>query len=417
MEAYPADYSTKPVSMPGLAQSQTDLQIRKIVAAYPGRGPRADVCAVEALRLAAGIEFSPRSLVVVGTNGKTSTATYLERILRSAGLRTGLTTSPHIRVWGERIAIDGVAVADPVLLAELERLHRLSPTVADPSSLRFFDLVTLAAAAIFARERVDVGIYEAGIGGRLDATRLVAAPLVVLTSVGIDHEELLGSREVDVLREKLGVTPRGGRVVSAALPAVLREEAQAIARSSGFDLVMAGDFTGPFLARNRQLATLALANAPFPVGSLSDEDELLSDEQSDALAETVPGRMQRLLVGEVEVILDAAHNPQGWSELATLLPPSYAAVVSISRDRPAQALALALRDASHVFVTEAWEGRSCDAAELGAILADSGLEVDAIAEPAAALGAALRFAKAEGRPLVVFGSSYLLPHALSAFGA
>ncbi len=397
------------MSLPGLVPSPTDLQIREIVAAYPGRGPRVDLDAVEALRLAAGVEFSPRSIVVVGTNGKTSTATYLDRILRSTGLRTGLTTSPHIRSWGERIAIDGVAVADDVLLAEVQRLHRLSPGVADLSSLRFFDLVTLAAAAIFARKRVDVGIYEAGIGGRLDATRLVAAPLVVLTSIGVDHAELLGSREVDVLREKLCVAPRGSRVVSAELPAALDEEAETIARGAGFELLRVRGLTGPFLARNRELATFALRNAPFPVGSLPD--------QSEALAATVPGRMQRLQVDGVDVILDAAHNPQGWSELAALLPPSYAAVVSISRDRSAQALALALRNASHVFVTEAWEGRSYDAARLASILAESGLDVDTFVEPAAALDAALRFAKAESRPLVVFGSSYLLPHALSAFGA
>jgi dihydrofolate synthase/folylpolyglutamate synthase len=403
-----ADYCTKPVSLPGLVASPTDRRIREIVAGYPGRGPRVDLDAVEALRLAAGVEFAPRSIVVVGTNGKTSTATYLERILRSAGLRTGLTTSPHIRSWGERIAIDGVAVADELLLAEVQRLHRLSREVADSSSLRFFDLVTLAAATIFARGRVDVGIYEAGIGGRLDATRLVAAPLVVLTSIGIDHAELLGSREVDVLREKLGVAPRGGRVVSAELPAGLGEEAEAIAGVAGFELLAARDLAGPFLARNRQLATFALRNAPFPVGSPPDE--------SEALAAAVPGRMQRLRVEGVDVILDAAHNPQGWSELAGLLPPSYAAVVSISRDRSVQALALALREATHVFVTEAWEGRSYDAARLGSILAESGLDVEAFAEPAAAFDAALRFAKAERRPLVVFGSSYLLPHALSAFG-
>jgi folylpolyglutamate synthase/dihydropteroate synthase len=203
-------------------------------------------------------------------------------------------------------------------------------------------------------------------------------------------------------------------VVSAELPAALRDEAEAIARSGGLDLVMAAGVDGPFLARNRQLATLAFRNAPFPVGSLPDEP--LPDELGEAAAATVPGRMQRLRVGGVDVILDAAHNPQGWSELATLLPPSYAAVVSISRDRSAPALALALRDSSHVFVTQAWEGRSYDAAELASILADSGLYVEAFTEPAAALDAALRFAKAERRPLVVFGSSYLLPHALSSFG-
>ena len=137
------------------------------------------------MHAAASTQFTERSIVVVGTNGKTSTAIFLERVLRAAGLRTGLTTSPHIRRWGERIAIDGEPVADERLLAELEQLHRLARDIAD---LRFFDLVTLAAAAVFAEEHVDVAIYEAGIGGRLDSTRLVAAPLVVLTSVGLDHQ-------------------------------------------------------------------------------------------------------------------------------------------------------------------------------------------------------------------------------------
>ncbi|MFL5963434.1 MAG: bifunctional folylpolyglutamate synthase/dihydrofolate synthase [Gaiellaceae bacterium] len=369
--------------------------------------PRADVAAVEILRAAAGIKFSDRSIVVVGTNGKTSTATFIERILRFVGVRTGLTTSPHIHAWGERITINGEAITDERLLAELERLHRLAPTVTDIASLRFFDLVTLAAAALFAEEQVEVAIYEAGIGGRLDATHLVAAPLAVLTSIGIDHEELLGERELDALREKLGVARRGATVVSAELPAVLRHEAEAIAAREGLDLRIVDDVTGAFLSRNASLALRALRDAPFTVG-------VIPDDVTSALAGGVRGRMQRIRAHGVEVILDAAHNPQGWSELSALLPPRYVAVVSIARTRSAEALAASLAQAHRVFVTQAWPDRSYDAVDLGSILTRAGLEADAVSEPARAFDAALRLAKSEELPLVVYGSTYLLPHAFAA---
>lgn len=370
------------------------------MAEYPGRVPRADLSAAAALQAAAGIEFSARSLVVVGTNGKSSTAIFIERALRSAGARTGLTTSPHIRSWGERVVIDGKPVADERLLGELERLHRLAPDVVDVASLRFFDLVTLAAAAVFAEEQVEVAIYEAGIGGRLDTTRLVAAQLVVLTSIGLDHEELLGDSELDVLREKLGVAPRGATVVSAELPSDLAAEAEAIARRDGLVLRVADRLDGPFLTRNASLALHALRNAPFAVGPIPD----------DIAVDDVPGRMQRLQIDGVDVIVDAAHNPQGWNELSALLPPQYLALVSISRDRPAGALAGSLARARRVVVTEAWPGRSFDAAELGAALTRAGLEADTVTEPGRAFAAALALAKSERLPLVVFGSSYLLPH-------
>ena len=380
------------------------------MAAYPARVPRTDLSAVETLRAAAGIEFSERSIVVVGTNGKTSTAMFTERILRSIGVRTGLTTSPHIRTWGERIAICGEAIPDEQLLVELERLHRLAPTVAEIASLRFFDLLTLSAAAVFAAEGVEVATYEAGIGGRLDATQLAAAPLAILTSIGIDHEELLGDNELDILREKLGVAPRGATVVSAELSLALRHEAESIAARQNLDLRVISDLSGSFLTRNGELAVQALRAAPFALRPIPGD-------LSAVLEVGIPGRMQRVQAAGVEVILDAAHNPQGWAEIGALLPSGYVALVSVSRNRPAAALAAALASARHVFVTEAWPGRSYDAAELGVILSGAGLEVDAVADPARAFDAAFRFAKLEQLPLVVFGSTYLLPHALAALDA
>ena len=389
--------------------SAIDREIRQIAAGYPARELRSDLEAVEVLRAAAGIDFPSRSIAVVGTNGKTSTAAFMERLLRRAGSRTGLTTSPHIRDWGERVAIDGTPIADERLLLELTRLHRLADDVAARGSLRFFDLLTLAAAGVFAEERVEVAIFEAGIGGRLDTTRLLSAPLSVLTSVGIDHEELLGDNEVDVLREKLGVAPDGGRVVAADLRPALTREAETIAASNSLDLRIARGLTGPFLTRNAALAVFALQNAPFDVGHIP---ERLDDDE----AGVVPGRMQRLAVEGVEVLVDAAHNPQGWSELKALLPPGYVAVVSASRSRAASELAASLAAARFVVATVAWPGRSHDAAELAALLAAAGLEVDAVPDPAAALASGLTRAKDERLPLVVFGSAYLLPHVFAAFG-
>lgn len=334
---------------------------------------------------------------------------FLERVLRSLGVRTGLTRSPHIRSWGERIAINGAAITDERLLLELDRLHRLAPTVTDVATLRFFDLVTLAAAVVFAEAGVEVAVYEAGIGGRLDATHLVAAPLVVLTSIGIDHEELLGMHEVDALREKIGVAGRGATVVAAGLHGDLRREADLIAERDGLDLRYADDLSGSFLSRNAALAMEALRNAPFDLGEVPDDMNAL-------LADGIPGRMERIEAQGVDVILDAAHNPQAWSELSELLPPRYIAVVSISRDRSAAALAASLRHAHRVVVTQAWPDRSFDSMELGAVLGRKGLRVDVVSEPSQAIADALHLARSEQLPLVVFGSTYLLPHALVALG-
>jgi dihydrofolate synthase/folylpolyglutamate synthase len=178
-----------------------DESLRRIGAAYPSRAPRPDLAAVEALRDAAGISLPETTVVVVGTNGKTSASVYLGRLLASSGRRVGVTTSPHLRRWGERVAIDGEPVDDLQLAREVEAVHQLARALPGRETLRFFDLVTLAAARLFAAAGVDAAVFEAGIGGRLDTTRVLRAPLVVLTGVGLDHTELLGGTEEAILRE------------------------------------------------------------------------------------------------------------------------------------------------------------------------------------------------------------------------
>ena len=346
-------------------------------------------------------------MVVVGTNGKTTTSVFLGRLLRRVGVREGVTTSPHITHWGERVAIGGVPVADQLLLAHLERLHGAAERVDGRETLRFFDLLTLAAADLFADAGVEVGVFEAGIGGRLDATRVLGASLTILTGVALDHVDLLGAQEVEILREKLGVAPRGGTVLAAGLGRELEDEARGFAVMHGLELELVRSTGSDFLARNADLACAAAVALGLDPSS---------EAAAAIVAEPVRGRMHRLSAGGVEVILDAAHNPQAWNEVAGQLPPSFVAIVSISRDRPAAAIRAALSRAEAIVATEAWPGRSHPADVLARALGGGRVPVVVEADPAAAFEAALAEARDRGVPLVVLGSTYFLPHAYAALG-
>jgi dihydrofolate synthase/folylpolyglutamate synthase len=367
-------------------------RLESLAAALPRRRPRLDLDAVEALALRTGVRGPERTAVVVGTNGKTSTATFLARLLQAGGLHVGLTVSPHLRSWSERVLVDGTEVDEGELADGVETLA----AAASGLDVRFFDLLTFAAAAIFAERRVDVGVFEAGIGGRLDTTRALNPQLVVLTGIGLDHTELLGSDELSILREKLGVAPPGAVVVCAPLGPVLAAEAERLAAAGGFRLEFPPVAGGTFLERNAALARAAAGHVV----------EVPNTDLSPVL-----GRKQRILVEGVEVVLDAAHNADAWRTLATELPPSYVAVVSVSLDKPPAELRVALAGAIATIATCAWPGRSVATAELAAVVGG-----EAIGDPRTATRAGLQRARGAGVPLVVFGSAYLLRHALDELG-
>lgn len=385
------------------SEADSDSRIREIRRAYPARTARSNIAAVAELADAAGIALPARThvAVVVGTNGKTSTATFLGRAAMFAGLRVGVTTSPHIERWGERVQVDGVPVDDHRLSRRIDDLHAIALRAGRLDELRFFDLLTLAAARIFVEERVDVAVFEAGIGGRLDSTRVLRSPLVVLTGVGLDHMEMLGDSEEQILREKLLAASRGTTVFSAPLTESLARVAREIAEDGGIDLRFVDSGSDDFLHRNAELARAA-------AGKLIGSDAPQS--AAALLAGGVPGRYERRRARGIDVIVDAAHNPQAWRELAPLLPEAFVAVVSASADRPAGDLRDALRNARHVIATEAWPGHSHPASLLAAGIGAQ----EVVADPVAAVAHGLARAQESGATLVVFGSTYLLPHAYRA---
>ncbi len=163
-----------------------------------------------------------RSILVGGTNGKGSTVTYISSILRRAGLKTGTFYSPHLFRVNERIRVDG----DEIPGAELDRLIGMCREHAGEAPFTFFEGVTAAAALWFAERGADAAVYEVGLGGRLDATRLADARTTVITGISLDHREHLGRTRKSILKEKLGITRPGVPLVANLQAGPLEEQAR-----------------------------------------------------------------------------------------------------------------------------------------------------------------------------------------------
>src|SRR5271155_367856 len=157
---------------------------------------------------------------IAGTNGKGSTAAFLESILRHAGFRTGLNTSPHLQKINERIRVNGQDINDEQFAAVFSHIHELIEGLLADGQLRahptYFECVTAMAFAFFAAERVEFGIFEVGLGGRLDATNILAPVVTVITRIAFDHENFLGHSLEEIAAEKAGILKPGVPVVIAA---------------------------------------------------------------------------------------------------------------------------------------------------------------------------------------------------------
>ena len=145
-----------------------------------------------------GIQLPGVKFVVAGTNGKGSTCAMLDAILRAAGYRVGLHTSPHLLRFNERIRIDGEELSDEALLPLFEQVELARGDV----SLSYFEFTTLVMFLAFSREPLDAVVMEIGLGGRLDAVNLVDADCAIVTSVAIDHAQWLGNDRETIALEK-----------------------------------------------------------------------------------------------------------------------------------------------------------------------------------------------------------------------
>ena len=267
-------------------------------------GEKLDLSTPHALNVALGNPLGQyRSILIGGTNGKGSTAAFLEAILRRAGLKTGLFTSPHLVSYRERVRIDGRDLGKRSVIGLTDRVLGLDLVDLQPS---FFEATWAMAAEAFALAEVDVAIWEVGLGGRLDATNVCDPVASAVVSVGLDHTNVLGETIAEIAAEKAGIFRIGRPAMTADLAALGALQSAApgpIALVRPQPGMPELPLPGAHQHRNAALA-MALAST-------------LGIEPDPAALQDVrwPGRGERI----GNVLLDCAHNPHAAEALVEWL--------------------------------------------------------------------------------------------------
>jgi dihydrofolate synthase/folylpolyglutamate synthase len=283
------------------------------------------------------IRFSCPVITVAGTNGKGSTCAMLESILRQAGYRSGVYTSPHLIRFEERLRLSGETVNASQLVVSFASVERARVLNDAEISLTYFEFSTLAILDLMARSALDVIILEVGLGGRLDAVNVIEPDCAVITSIDIDHSELLGADRESIGFEKAGIMRTGRPVVVSdpSPPQSVLDHAREIDADlwrCGFDFIVSGDrqqwaWTG----RGRRFVGLAypalrganqLVNAAGVLAVLTALRERLpvtaqAVRNGFAFVE-LPGRFQ-IVPGQPTLVFDVAHNPHAVAALTANL--------------------------------------------------------------------------------------------------
>lgn len=274
-------------------------------------------------RLMAEIGHPERSFPAVhiaGTNGKGSTAAMIASVLQQTGRRVGLYTSPHLIDFSERICINGVPISPPDIARLTHRLRTIVEATPQRLEITFFELTTAMAFLYFAEQAIDIGIIEVGLGGRWDATNVVAPRVCAITHIGYDHERYLGASLEEIAFEKAGIIKPGVPVVLGVMPERARFCIEGVARQNHAPCMDTGveaeglmqapcPLRGAHQMRNMAVALRVLAELGRQGISVSQ------DQLQKGMEETRwPGRCE-MISEQPQVLLDGAHNPAGVSAL------------------------------------------------------------------------------------------------------
>ena len=384
-----------------------------------------------------------QSVHVAGTNGKGSTSAMLDSILRAAGLRSGLFTSPHLERINERIWLGGKEIPDAEFAAAFTRVQRAIEELLAAGRLAthptFFECITATAFVHFASTGAEFAVCEVGMGGRLDATNILLPEVAVITQIDFDHENYLGHSIEEIAGEKAGIIKPGARVVSAAEHLIARvvirrrcaeqsaflveiENAffledvtvrdgcfsfTAVTYDSGVRIPISLRLAGRFQVRNALTALAAarmLAERGAPVGD---------DAISRGIAATLwPGRLERISE-RPDIYVDGTHNPAGAREIAVFWDQFLASrniylIYGAMRDKAVDEIAgLLFPRAAAVILTAPAQPRAISASLLAEMTGHHARRAEAIADPAKALARALELALPED-VIFVTGSLYLV---------
>ncbi|WP_432540999.1 bifunctional folylpolyglutamate synthase/dihydrofolate synthase [Kineococcus sp. SYSU DK002] len=399
--------------VPATPPEEEDDRFTGVVDAILARNPEHRIHpTLDRVREACGLlgdpQLSYRVVHLAGTNGKTSTARMVERLVREHDLRTGRFTSPHLTDITERISIDGEPITHAAFVRAWDDVEPVVTIVDERAAergeprLSFFEVLTLMAFAAFADAPVDVAVIETGLGGTWDTTNVVQPDVAVVTPVSMDHETWLGSTLEEIAGQKAGIIKHGSTVVlgrqeeeaglvllakaAAERVTVVREgldfgvEARTLAvggqqvslRTRG------GVYTDVFLplhgAHQAENAATALSAAEallaMPGGTLMPA--LVEAAFADVSS---PGRMEVLRTSPL-ILADAAHNPAGAEALAAAIAEAFTlsrlvGVVAVMADKDVEGVLNALEPVlAEVVVTRSSSPRGMEPAELGELAED-----------------------------------------------
>ena len=378
--------------------------------------------------LLAGLAGNPhwrlRFIHVAGTNGKGSTCAMLESIYRTAGLRVGLFTSPHLVSFGERIQVNRRSISEEDVVRLVTEIRELIKELPPESHPTFFEVVTVMALRYFEEQGCDLVIWETGLGGRLDATNIVTPLACAITNIQFDHQQWLGDTLKKIAYEKAGIIKPGVPVISAVDDPeafrVLYTTAQA--KSSPFWLIThAQTENEPVLGVRVPLfgdhQRLNAAVAAYTVRAVAKDIPVDDQTIKEGLARVEwPGRLQ-LLVRESgqKILLDGAHNFGSVEVLRTALTSQFTAeaptlILGILRDKEFEAMCGLLAPlAAKILAVPVSSHRGAPTAELAAVCRATNPRAEVT--ECESLGEALRRADND-EFLVITGSLYLVGEAM-----
>jgi dihydrofolate synthase/folylpolyglutamate synthase len=387
-------------------------------------------------------QFNYPVIHITGTNGKTSTARIIERILRELGLKTGRLTSPHLVRFNERISLDGEPISDERFLetyAETKPILELVDQkllAMGEQPLTFFEAMTAIAFQIFSDAPVDVLVLEVGIGGEWDSTNVANADVAVFTAIDLDHTKQLGNTVEEIASTKAGIIKEKSVVVSSpqtpSVAEVLRNRAQGDFLLAGQDFGLAdyaaegygtrfsvngtaGNYPSLWMpiigAHQAENAATAIAAVEQFLGSRAIADEYLRLAIADAVS---PGRLQ-VISKQPLIVLDGAHNPAGIASLGKAISEHFAnpdriGLVAMVADKDIDSAAKQFAEMfPRVIVTQLESERALPAEDLSSkIITHGGSVIATIPEVSKALQFASETAKSEEIALFVTGSLYLI---------
>lgn len=348
---------------------------------------------------------------IAGSNGKGSVAVKIAKGLELSGKTVGLYTSPHISCFRERMRINGEMISEDDLFDLLEEAFKLIEE--NTISATFFEITTLVALKYFAKSCVDIVVLETGLGGRLDATNIALTSLSVITSISLEHTDILGNCLEAITLEKGGIIKEKVPVVIG--PTVIRAVIQEVAAQKNSPIyTVDGEFQN-FQAENSAIASKAL--------ELLGVDHHIILRAKEALP---PCRIEEVdILNKPKVILDVAHNPDGLMHLFKSLMKKFPGkkfciVFGMSTNKDINSsLRVLKQQASQFYFVQAANERSCKAIDLAVTLKDlEGQEELIHVEESIpqTMDCALNFASLNDHIVVVCGSFFIMSEVRAALG-